>query len=79
MSEIIEQRVEIVPNTPLEPYVLTAEEIEQGRLAAYQAESDPIFFAWQRGETTKEAWLAKIEEIKLRLSKPIEETCPSEQ
>ena len=36
------------------------------RQAAYVVESDPIFFKYQRGEATKEEWLAKIEEIKAR-------------
>ena len=36
------------------------------RQAAYVAESDPIFFKYQREEATKEEWLAKIEEIKAR-------------
>lgn len=35
---------------------------------AYQQEADPIFFKWQRGEATKEEWLAKINEIKNRFS-----------
>ena len=34
------------------------------RAQAYQQESDPIFFKYQRGEATKEEWLAKIAEIK---------------
>lgn len=36
------------------------------RRYAYQTEADPLFFKWQRGESTKEDWLAKIEEIKIR-------------
>jgi acyl-CoA reductase-like NAD-dependent aldehyde dehydrogenase len=34
------------------------------------AEADPLFFKWQRGEATKEEWLAKVEEIKARCPKP---------
>jgi hypothetical protein len=41
------------------------------RLWAYQEESDPIFFKWQRDEATKQEWLDKIEEIQLRYPKPI--------
>lgn len=41
------------------------------RRNAYTMESDPLFFGYQRGENTKEEWLAKIEEIKQRLPKPI--------
>lgn len=36
------------------------------RRMAYQTESDPLFFKWQRGEATKEEWLAKTQEIKER-------------
>lgn len=51
------------PPEPPAPYQPTSEE---QRLAAYRNESDPLFFKWQRGEGTQEAWLAKIEEIKAR-------------
>jgi hypothetical protein len=36
------------------------------RRAAYAAESDPIYFMWQRGESTQQQWLDKIAEIKAR-------------
>ena len=36
------------------------------RRYAYQTEADPLFFKWQRGESTQEVWLAKIAEIKTR-------------
>ena len=39
---------------------------EEKRAVAYGAESDPLFFKWQRGEGTKEAWLSKVSEIKAR-------------
>lgn len=39
------------------------------RKQAYQNESDPLNFGYQRGENTKEEWLAKVEEIKLRYPK----------
>lgn len=41
------------------------------RRLAYQKESDPIFFKWQRGESTKEEWLNKVEQIKEQFSLPI--------
>jgi hypothetical protein len=50
----------------------TAEEQEALRKAAYIAESDPLFFKYQRDEATKEEWLAKIEEIKARYPDPVE-------
>lgn len=47
---------------------LAAEASQRARLrqAAYQAEADPLFFKAQRGESTMEAWLAKVAEIKTR-------------
>lgn len=36
------------------------------RRAAYVAEADPLFFKHQRGETTWQAWIDKIAEIKAR-------------
>ena len=38
----------------------------QMRAAAYQQESDPIFFKAQRQEATMDEWLAKVAEIKAR-------------
>lgn len=60
--------LEAIPEPPPEPqppapYTPTQEEL---RLAGYRNESDPLFFKWQRGEGTKEAWLNKIDEIKAR-------------
>lgn len=40
------------------------------RHAAYAAESDPLFFKWQRGEGTEQAWLDKIAEIQARYPDP---------
>lgn len=44
---------------------------ERQRASAYQLESDPIFFKWQRGEGTKEDWLAAVEAIKTRFPKAV--------
>lgn len=46
-----------------------AQQKDAQRKRAYQNEADPLFFKWQRGESTQEAWLAKIEEIKSRYPK----------
>lgn len=43
-----------------------AEQTRQQRQSAYQAEADPLFFKWQRGEATEQEWLDKIAEIKTR-------------
>lgn len=39
---------------------------EARRFGALQAEADPIFFAWQRGEATEQDWLDKVAEIRAR-------------
>jgi hypothetical protein len=36
------------------------------RAAAYAAEADPLFFYWQAGEGSEEAWLSKRAEIRDR-------------
>lgn len=47
-------------------------EVEQARQGAYQSESDPIFFTYQRNEdgATKQQWLDKVAEIKARYPYP---------
>ena len=44
---------------------------EAQRAAAYREEADPLFFKYQRGEATKEEWIAKIDEIKARFPDPV--------
>lgn len=38
--------------------------IESTRRTQYEAQSDGLFFEWQRGTNTKEAWEAAVEAIK---------------
>jgi hypothetical protein len=45
---------------------LANEQARQHRLAAFRDEADPLFFGWQRGENTEQAWLDKCEEIRQR-------------
>jgi hypothetical protein len=56
---------------PPPPPTPTPKQIAALRLAAYQSESDPLFFKWQRGEGTEQAWLDKIEQIKARYPEPL--------
>lgn len=46
-----------------------ARAINQQRQSAYQTESDPLFFKYQRGEATEQDWLDKVAEIKTRFPK----------
>lgn len=50
--------------------LLGAEEVNQTvanlRKQAYIEEADPLFFKYQRGDATKEEWLAAVNAIKIR-------------
>lgn len=39
---------------------------ENDRRTAFQLEADPLFFGWQRGENTEQAWRDKCDEIRAR-------------
>lgn len=55
------------------PGILAQEQLEETKLLrknAFQAEADPLFFGWQRGENTEEAWLDKVKEIRARYPYP---------
>lgn len=55
----------VVPPVP-ELIPPTQAQIDAMRKAAYQSEADPLFFKWQRGESTEQAWLNKIADIRQR-------------
>ena len=38
--------------------------VEQARLIAYEQQSDPIFFKWQRGDATEAEWRAAVAKVK---------------
>lgn len=46
------------------------EQIQTNRRNAYFVEADPLFFGWQRGENTEQAWLEKVAEIRARYPYP---------
>lgn len=54
---------------PVKAAAIVAEKAESDRRAAYAAESDPLFFKFQRGEVSEQEWLDKITEIKMRYPK----------
>jgi hypothetical protein len=39
---------------------------QKARAVCFAAEADPLFFKWQAGEGSKQAWEDKREEIRLR-------------
>lgn len=61
---------QFIKQPPIEPPEPTPEEkaeaLRKEKQYAYQKESDPLFFKWQRGEATEQEWLDKVGEIKAR-------------
>jgi hypothetical protein len=45
-------------------YEVAYEAVQKARQIAYQAESDPIFFDYQRGEVTEQEWLDAVQAVK---------------
>jgi len=39
-------------------------QVEQARRAEYQATTDPLFFEFQRGDVTEQAWLDAVQAVK---------------
>ena len=50
-----------IPAVPPPP---TVEDVEWARRQAYQNDSDPLFFGWQRGENTEQDWLDAVQAVK---------------
>jgi len=38
--------------------------VEKARRADYETQSDPLFFEWQRGDGTEQAWLDAVAAVK---------------
>lgn len=38
--------------------------VQQARQAAYQRDADPLFFGYQRGDNTEQAWLDAVQAVK---------------
>jgi hypothetical protein len=55
---------------PTVQHELELERVKEARREAYRLESDPLFFEWQRGEATEQAWKAKVAEIQKRHPEP---------
>ena len=39
-------------------------QVEQARLSAYEQQSDPVFFKWQRGDATEAEWREAVAKVK---------------
>jgi hypothetical protein len=38
--------------------------VENARLVAYEQQSDPLYFKWQRGDGTEQEWLDAVQAVK---------------
>jgi hypothetical protein len=53
-------------------YEVAYEAVQKQRQAAYQAESDPVFFDYQRGDATEQEWLDAVEAVKVANPYPVD-------
>lgn len=51
-------------------WVNLREKVETQRKNAYREEADPLYFSYQRGETTEQDWLNAVESIRTRYPYP---------
>lgn len=49
---------------PQVQYETQVAQVEAARLTAYEKESDPIFFKWQRGDATEAEWREAVAKVK---------------
>lgn len=49
---------------------LLRKQVEDQRKAAYMAETDPLFFQYQRGDVTEQEWLDAVQAVKDRFPYP---------
>jgi hypothetical protein len=68
--ELTPQEIAEMFPSPAEQYEFDLIQAETDRRGAYQVESDPIFFQWQRGNATEQEWLDAVQAIKQRYPYP---------
>ena len=56
--------------TPYAPEPVTVEQVEAQRRQAFAQEADPLFFRWQVGSGTEQAWLDARVAVQARLPYP---------
>lgn len=61
---------EIAARTEAE-FQAALEERDMALRVALASVADPLFFRWQRGEATKDDWLAAVAEVKAGFPKPV--------
>ena len=57
-------QAELDAQWPAVAYQQQVAQVEATRRTQYEAQSDGIFFEWQRGTNTKEAWEAAVQAVK---------------
>jgi hypothetical protein len=57
-------QAELDAQWPAVAYQQQIAQVEATRRTQYEAQSDGIFFEWQRGTNTKEAWEAAVQAVK---------------
>ena len=50
---------------PQVQYDAQVAQIEAARLTAYEQQSDPVFFKWQRGDATEAEWREAVAKVKV--------------
>jgi len=66
IRELTAEEAVIVAIPPQQQTALANQEAENNRGSDFQTEADPLFFGWQRGENTEQAWRDKCDEIRAR-------------
>ena len=64
--ELTDEEIASIVESDFERLERLKNEAEMLRRGAYQSEADPLYFGWQRGENTEQAWLDKVAEIRAR-------------
>ena len=57
-------QVELDALWPQVQYETQVAQVEAARLIAYEQQSDPIFFKWQRGDATELEWREAVAKVK---------------
>jgi hypothetical protein len=57
-------QAELDAQWPQVDYDRQVADVENARRADYESQSDPLFFEWQRGDGTEQAWLDAVAAVK---------------
>jgi hypothetical protein len=56
---------EVTAAWPQADYASQCAVVEVARLTAYEQQSDPLYFKWQRGDATEAEWRAAVAKVKV--------------